>query len=412
MAEAVDRLELIADEEPLVVAWSAGEQIDQLALQPVRVLELVDHDRTEAQLLSFADRRVVTQEVARAQLQILEVERRLAVLPLLVGGSEADEQLLEQITVGRCELVQRSLLHQAARLFVRCGPLAAQLQIAEVEETVRGRIRLEVGERLTRRLALCLTGPSVLREAASRFAELVHPVGEARLLAELQDELAPGRPERLVDAREHPPQSVGSVHGKQPEPSRVVVGAEGRQGRGECFSAQDSSLALVEHTKARVDAGRERMGAKQPMTEAVDGRDPRAVELARQIGTSALDQARADPAAQLARRLLGVRDHEDRLDVDSLVAHGAREALDEHLRLARARARGHEHEPARLDSRLLFRVEIHARLIRHIEKSSHHVGQSPPFGSCCTSPVRMRSTIPTANSRAPSTLPQNSSSAR
>ena len=57
-------------------------------------------------------------------------------------------------------------------------------------------------------------------------------------------------------------------------------------------------------------------------------------------------------------------------------------------------ARGHEHEPARLDSRLLFRVEIHARLIRHIEKSSHHVGQSPPFGSCCTSPVRMRSTIP------------------
>src|SRR5205085_761428 len=53
--EAVDRLELVADEEELV----ARDQVDQLALQPVRVLELVDADLAEAQLLALADRLVV-----------------------------------------------------------------------------------------------------------------------------------------------------------------------------------------------------------------------------------------------------------------------------------------------------------------------------------------------------------------
>ena len=49
MPEAVDRLELVADEEALRVG--AGEQVDELALEPVRVLELVHHEDAEAQLL-------------------------------------------------------------------------------------------------------------------------------------------------------------------------------------------------------------------------------------------------------------------------------------------------------------------------------------------------------------------------
>ena len=68
MAEPVDRLELVPDEEPLVVARTAGDQVDELALQPVGVLELVDHDRPEAELLALADRLVVTQQIARAEL--------------------------------------------------------------------------------------------------------------------------------------------------------------------------------------------------------------------------------------------------------------------------------------------------------------------------------------------------------
>ncbi len=55
VAEAVDRLELVADEEH-VLRRPAREQVDQLALQRVRVLELVDHDRAETQLLGLADR--------------------------------------------------------------------------------------------------------------------------------------------------------------------------------------------------------------------------------------------------------------------------------------------------------------------------------------------------------------------
>ena len=51
-------------------------------------------------------------------------------------------------------------------------------------------------------------------------------------------------------------------------------------------------------------------------------------------------------------------------------------------------------------SGLLF---VHARLTRHIGQYSHHVGQSPDFGSCATSPWRIRSTRPTASSRERST---------
>src|SRR5207244_8849984 len=68
MAEPVDRLELVAYEEPLVVARTAGDHVDKLALQPVGVLELVDHDRPEAELLALADRLVVTEQIARAEL--------------------------------------------------------------------------------------------------------------------------------------------------------------------------------------------------------------------------------------------------------------------------------------------------------------------------------------------------------
>ena len=100
MAEAVDRLELVPDEEELV----ARDQVDHLALEAVRVLELVDADLAEAQLLALADRVVRREQVARAELEILEVERGLAVLRRLVGALERLEQLLEQRAVARGEL--------------------------------------------------------------------------------------------------------------------------------------------------------------------------------------------------------------------------------------------------------------------------------------------------------------------
>ena len=95
VAEAVDRLELVADEEQLVRV----EQVDQLALQAVRVLELVDHHRAEAQPLALGDLRD-REQVARTELEILEVECRLAVLRLLVGVAECGQKLLEQVAIG------------------------------------------------------------------------------------------------------------------------------------------------------------------------------------------------------------------------------------------------------------------------------------------------------------------------
>ena len=54
MAEAIDRLELVADREDfgeIVVR----DEIDELALEAIRVLELVDHDHPEPKLRRLAN---------------------------------------------------------------------------------------------------------------------------------------------------------------------------------------------------------------------------------------------------------------------------------------------------------------------------------------------------------------------
>src|SRR2546428_13987475 len=134
MPEPVDRLKLVADEENFLLAGPAGEEVDQLALQPIRVLELIDHHGPEPELLAGANRGVVAQEVARAELQVLEVECGLLVLRLLVGGREPGEQLLQQVAVARGQLVERRLLDSASSLLIACGALAPELQASELEQ--------------------------------------------------------------------------------------------------------------------------------------------------------------------------------------------------------------------------------------------------------------------------------------
>src|SRR5205823_14912575 len=131
--EPVDRLELVADEEHFLLTRPAGEEVDQLALQSIRVLELVDHHGAKAKLLARANRGVVAQEVTRAELQVLEVECGLLVLRLLVGGREPGEQLLQQVAVARGQLVERRLLDRAPSLLVGRGALATELQASELE---------------------------------------------------------------------------------------------------------------------------------------------------------------------------------------------------------------------------------------------------------------------------------------
>ena len=125
VAEAVDRLELVAHEEHLRGAMRAAEQIYELALEAIRVLELVHHDRAEAELLALPDLLVVAEQVAGAELEILEVERGLAILGLLVRAGETVQELLQQIAVGRGQFVQRRLLDPLSGLFVARRALAA-----------------------------------------------------------------------------------------------------------------------------------------------------------------------------------------------------------------------------------------------------------------------------------------------
>ena len=55
-------------------------------------------------------RRVVAKQVARVELEVLEVERRLALLRRGVLGREQVEQLLQELAVARCELLEGRLL--------------------------------------------------------------------------------------------------------------------------------------------------------------------------------------------------------------------------------------------------------------------------------------------------------------
>ena len=406
--EAVDRLELVADEEELGVR--GAQQVDEVALEAVRVLELVDHDRAEAEALALADRLVVAQQIARVQLEVLEVERRLARLPLRVRSREAREQLLEQDAVANRRLVERCLLDGLPRLLVRRRTLARGAKAGEVHEPVRARVALEQRKQLLRIAALKLRRRRVVSQAPRRVAQLGDAVLELREDLHGEVEVPARGAQRLVDTREHAPQAVGAVRRQEPQPVGLIVGAELGERLLERLAAEHRALCVIELAKARVQAGGKRIALQEPEAEAVDRRDPRAVELAREVLPTALRERCADAGAQLAGGASRVRDDEDRLDVEPAVAHGAHETLDEHRSLPRTRPCRDEDLAGRLDRRLLLLV--HPRSIRQIGHRSHQAGQSPPFGSCFTSPTRMRPPRRRAVSFAVSTMPQNASSSR
>ena len=84
VAEPVDALELVADEEEL----AAGHEVDQLALEPVRVLELVDEHVGEPLPVGLGQVGSGAQEIAGPQLEVGEVDQAAGVLQVAVGGIE------------------------------------------------------------------------------------------------------------------------------------------------------------------------------------------------------------------------------------------------------------------------------------------------------------------------------------
>ena len=188
----------------------------------------------------------------------------------------------------------------------------------------------------------------------------------------------------------------------------------------ERLAREHAGLVLVEHAEVRVDRSLERVRLQEAVAEAVNRGDPGAVELTREVVPVELRESAANPAAQLACGPFRVRDREHRVDREAAVADGAHEALDEHGRLSGACAGGDEDEPGRVDRRELLRVRRagfldhgHVRATRQIDHRLHQVGHgNPPFGSCWTSPERIRSTKRVACSFARSVCAQNSSSSR
>ena len=413
MAEAVDRLELVADDEEVGVRPLA-EQVEQLGLEPVRVLELVDHDRAEPPALPFADRLVVAEQVARAKLQVLEVERRFALLGGAVGGGERRQELLEQLAVARGELLERRRHHRVARFGEPGGTRTARLQVGQREEPLGERRHVDELERRAGGRTLGVRRGRVIAESQRGVAERLDPLGQRRPRSRLEHELPPGRAECRVHVPEHLTEPHGAVGREQLPPVRLVGRAELLERSRERLGLEDERLRLVEHAERGVDSRREWVCAKDAPAEAVDRGHPRAVELEREIRATPLDQRRTDACPELAGRSLRVRDHEERVDVEPVLRDRPDEPLDEDGGLPRPCARGDEDAPARIDrsALLIVREGPHGRSLRHIRQRSHQCGHSPPCGSCRTSPARIRSTSPTAVARAASTASSNASAPR
>jgi hypothetical protein len=113
-------------------------EVDHLALEPVRVLELVDHDHAEPEPGRFANVLVVAKQVAGGELEILEVDDRLASLRSGVLDAEALEQLLQQIAIVRRELLERRPLGCLARPLERRGTCALARERREIDESLGG----------------------------------------------------------------------------------------------------------------------------------------------------------------------------------------------------------------------------------------------------------------------------------
>ena len=238
MPEAVDRLELVADGEHLSFSRSARDEVDELALQRVRVLELVDHHRTEAELLDLEDLGPVAEQVARGELEILEIDDRLAPLRLRIRRRIALEQLLEQIAVARGELLQRSALDPLARVLVLGRPIRVRTKRHEIEEAFSDRPGLREQQRVAGRLALLLGGIGISGEPRGGLVPVGDRVGEALALSELEHEIAACRAQCRVDARQHLAQPACAVGRKQTQSFRVATSAERLQRAVERLAAK------------------------------------------------------------------------------------------------------------------------------------------------------------------------------
>ena len=241
------------------------DEVDQLALEPVRVLELVDHDHAEPQPRRLADVVVVAEEVAGCELEILEVDDRLASLRGRVLDAEALEQLLQQVAIVRRELLERRPLGCLARPLERrrARPLHANAE----RSTSRSGGDPSVATRTTslafRRLRRTSpTGrPRAAAASARNASTALSTLGRS---PSSRTSVATRRAERLVDAREHAPQARRRGRSRAAAAAPAPPVAQNSCERAlERLAAEHGSTRVLELAEARIEARGERMRAQE-----------------------------------------------------------------------------------------------------------------------------------------------------
>ena len=229
--------------------------------------------------------------------------------PVRVG--EALEQLLQELAVARCERVERGLLERAATRLVRRLALAAE------ERSERSSRSSGAGDRPSRPRRLPRVRPRsrrVVDEALRRPPQLLErrqrSVGSCAARARVASRpSATSRRRRSASGAGRPcHRSRAGAGGRGRRPSRT------RRAGLEALAPQHPALAVVEDAETGIEPRGKRVRTQQPEAEAVDGRDPGAVELTGELIAAERSEARPDPAAELGRGPLGIGDREHRVD--------------------------------------------------------------------------------------------------
>ena len=277
MAEGVDRLQLVTDRAGVV----ARHQLEQLELQGVRVLELVDHDALEALAVAGGDPGLAGQQVARQQLEVVEVDAAASALGRRVGVGVAPQQLVDERQRRDGEAIgQRRGVSLAGRAVGVGGGRLQGVRGAPDLRALRvdGRAGLERaaadGERLARRVdgRPGARAGELGREGRARAVELgARGVEIGRAPRRQRRPRLPARAQLVVGGDDHPLQAIDRVAGREVERVGARRGQEVGQRGLEGLALGRAPVGGIEHARSR-GPGRRRRRARAGSARRSRGR--------------------------------------------------------------------------------------------------------------------------------------------
>ncbi len=403
MAEAVDRLQLVADHDQL--GLRPAQRLDQPQLQPVGVLELVDEDLAEARAVVLADLGPL-QQARGENLQVLEVDPGPPFLRRLEAGGEELQQL-GQVAVDDAALarLREPRDRRVDRLPVWGERPSTCLSVASASSSSRpgfapgaassASARSSSSRSVSARLPLLSFssarhslggGRSTARSAASRVGpgRLGQPrVGDAAA-AQLVVDGGDHRPQPFeVDRRRRSPRGPGRP------PARNSTSASSKASRAARAVSGASSTRKPGSTPAATGwAARTRLQKPWIVVTQAPPIPARAARRALRTALGPPRQLGPDPLPQLGRGLVGEGEGEDRVGREAAVADEAAVAVDHHPGLAGPGA-GLEQDVAAADGDR--RGLLGGRLARRRHLLGAH--RSSPSSSCSQRGARSRRQI-------------------